>query len=108
MLRSVLDQDYGSENLEILVADGMSDDGTTEIVERFAADHRQVKLIENSERVVPYALNHGLKAASGDIILRMDAHCEYPRHYVSRLVEVLIAERADNTGGVCDTRAGAD
>lgn len=108
MLRCVLRQDYGRENLEILVADGMSDDDTPEIVERIAADHPQVKLIENSERVVPYALNRALKAASGDVIVRMDAHCEYPIHYVSRLVEVLLAEGADNTGGVCDTRPGSD
>jgi glycosyltransferase involved in cell wall biosynthesis len=102
-LDSILAGDFPLDDLEILVIDGMSDDGTAGLVQRHAAIHRVVRLIYNPQRVVPSALNIGIRAARGEIILRMDAHVEYPSNYVSGLVRWLDRTGADNVGGCCVT-----
>jgi glycosyltransferase involved in cell wall biosynthesis len=89
------------------VLDGMSDDGTREIVARYADRHTAIRMVDNPHRIVSTGLNLGIAESSGAVILRMDAHAEYPPHYVSRLLQVLVDEHADNTGGVCDTRPGS-
>ena len=88
-----------AENLEILVVDGMSDDGTRSIVERYAARYPGIRLLDNPRRVVPAALNLGIAAATGAIIVRVDAHALYPSEYVPRLVLALETTGADNVGG---------
>jgi glycosyltransferase involved in cell wall biosynthesis len=108
MLQSLLEQELKDLELEILVADGMSTDRTAAIVSEMAAAHDNIRLIENPDQVVPHGLNKAINASSGDIIVRMDAHSEYPKNYVQRLVDVLVFEGADNVGGVWDTQPGAD
>jgi len=107
-LDSVLATDYPLDRLEVLVADGRSDDGTREIVERCAAQHPCVRLLENPARITPAALNTAIRAATGDVIIRMDAHGVYPREYVSRLVTALQESGADNVGGVVITLPADD
>ena len=102
-LESILVNDYPSERVEILVVDGMSDDGTRAIVEDFASRHSRVHLLDNLKRIAPAALNVGIAAAQGDIVMRMDAHVEYPPDYISKLVLELDRSGADNVGGVCLT-----
>lgn len=103
-LDSILATHYPLDRLEVLVVDGRSDDGTREIIERHAAMHPAVRLIDNPKRITPVALNHGIRAAAGDIVLRMDAHVSYPPDYIPRLVAALEATGADNVGGVLVTR----
>jgi glycosyltransferase involved in cell wall biosynthesis len=88
-----------TECLEILVVDGMSDDGTRSVVERYAARYPGIRLLDNPQRIVPAALNIGIAAATGEIIIRADAHALYPSEYVPRLVEALETTGADNVGG---------
>lgn len=107
-LASILASDYPRERLEVLVVDGMSDDGTRDIVAAVAARDPRVRLLDNPRGITPAALNIGIAAARGDVVMRMDAHCHYPRAYVSTLVAALAREGADNVGGVCRTLPGAD
>ena len=102
-LESVLATDYPLDRIEVLVADGRSDDGTREIVARCAAQHPCVRLLDNPARITPAALNTAIRVATGDVIIRMDAHGVYPRDYVSRLVDALQETGADNVGGVVVT-----
>jgi glycosyltransferase involved in cell wall biosynthesis len=88
-----------AESLEILVVDGMSDDETRSIVARYATRYPGVRLLDNPRRIVPAALNIGIAAATGEIIVRVDAHALYPSEYVPRLVEALETTGADNVGG---------
>ncbi|MFT5185714.1 MAG: glycosyltransferase involved in cell wall biosynthesis [Flavobacteriales bacterium] len=108
MLHSLLKQKLSNLELEILVADGMSDDQTAAIVKNIANTSPNIRLIENPDQVVPHGLNKAIKQSTGEIILRMDAHSEYPQNYIQRLVDVLLFEGADNVGGVWDTQPGAD
>jgi len=102
-LQSVLDGDYPPDRMEVLVVDGRSDDRTREIVAAYAARYPAVRLIDNPKQITPVALNLGVRAAQGDVVMRMDAHVEYPRDYVTRLVEALDESGADCVGGVIET-----
>jgi len=107
-LDSILATAYPLDRLEVLVVDGRSDDGTREIVEGFAVRRRVVRLLDNPKRITPVALNMGIRAAVGDIVLRMDAHVSYPPEYIPRLVAALEVTGADNVGGVLVTRPAGD
>lgn len=104
-LKSVLVQDYPAECFEVLIADGMSNDGTRELLESFAGAHPQVRMIDNPEQTTPYGLNHAIKSANGEIIVRMDVHTRYADDYIRRCVEVLEKTGADNVGGPARTNA---
>lgn len=102
-LDSLLTCDYPQDRLEILVADGMSDDGTRAIVREYAARHPGVHLLDNPKRITPAAMNVGVRHATGAIIMPMGAHALYPPDYVTRLVAALAETGADNVGGVLIT-----
>ena len=103
-LDSILHTGYPLDRLEVLVVDGQSTDGTREIVTRYVEQHPLIRLLENSGRVVPSALNIGIQAATGDVIARMDAHVVYPPEYLPRLVQGLQQYHVDNIGGCVITR----
>ena len=102
-LDSVLIQDYPLQEMEILLIDGMSEDATRLIIRGYQEKYSAIKLIDNPSRTVPYAMNIGIKAATGDVIIRMDAHAEYPSNYLSSLCRQLSALQADNVGCVWKT-----
>lgn len=105
---SILEQDYPKEAMEVLFIDGNSTDNSTGIIKRYTAQYSFLKLLNNPERIVPYALNKGLEAAKGEVIMRLDAHCTYPTNYISELVRYLYQLNADNVGGVWNTQPAKD
>lgn len=102
-LDSLLQQDYPKNDLEILLVDGMSKDTTRDIVAGYIAKYPFIRLIDNPDKIVPYAMNRGIDAAKGDIIMRLDAHASYQPDYFSVLVNGLKRLNADNVGTVCKT-----
>ena len=91
-LQSVLDQDYPADRMEVIIADGMSDDGTREIVAGFAERHPNVKLIDNPKGIVSPGLNRAIREAGGEYIVRVDGHAGLPAYYVRRIVETFLSE----------------
>jgi glycosyltransferase involved in cell wall biosynthesis len=102
-IESIIQQNYPVKNMELLFVDGRSTDKTREIISEYVAKHDFIKLLDNPDRTAPCALNIGIRAAIGEIIMRIDAHSVYPDDYVSVLVEKLHELRADNVGGVWHT-----
>lgn len=102
-LDSLLQQDYPQDDLEILLVDGMSKDRTREIVAGYTTKYPFIRLIDNPDKIVPYAMNRGIDAAKGDIIIRLDAHASYQPDYFSVLVNGLKRLNTDNVGTVCKT-----
>jgi glycosyltransferase involved in cell wall biosynthesis len=103
-LRSVLAQDYPADRLEILILDGLSEDGTPEIIGRTwhrwtseakpgadgsTSPSARVRLLRNPSRTVPSALNIGLQHATGSVIFRLDGHSEMASNYVRECVAKL-------------------
>ena len=98
-LDSIAATTYPVERLEVLIADGRSDDRTREIIASYTARHPWMHLIDNPGRIVPTALNVGIRRARGELVVRMDAHAEYPREYLAQLVAAMRETGADNVGG---------
>lgn len=97
-LGAVLAQDYPPDRLEILVADGMSDDNTLEIIRSLPGAER-VTIIPNPDRIQAAGLNRAIEQASGEIIVRVDGHAIIAPDYVRMCVETLQSTGADNVGG---------
>jgi glycosyltransferase involved in cell wall biosynthesis len=104
-LEGVLGQDYPSDRMEVLIADGRSTDGTRPFLAALAARDARVRVIDNPRGFVSPGLNAAIAEARGDVIVRMDAHTDYAPDYVQTCVEVLEATGADNVGGPARTRA---
>ena len=104
-LDSLLQQDLGGIDWELIIADGMSIDGTGIFLSEFARANSRVAIIENPSRIVATGLNAAIRAARGEIILRMDAHTEYARDYVKQCVAALESTDACNVGGPARTKA---
>lgn len=102
-LDSVVGNDYPKGRIEVLVVDGMSEDGTREIVDEYSRRHGFIRRLDNPKRVTPVALNVGIRAAAGRIIVRIDAHASIGKDYVRRCVEALSKYGADNVGGTRKT-----
>ena len=98
-LKQCLNQKYLVEGIEIIVADGQSSDGTLEILEKYAKQYPQIKVIDNPEKITPTALNRAIKVATGNIIIRIDVHTEYADNYVYQCIIALNSSKADNVGG---------
>jgi glycosyltransferase involved in cell wall biosynthesis len=102
-LDSLLKQDYPKENLEILIVDGASEDGTRRAVEEYSKKYSFIKLLSNKNKYTPFGLNIGIRESVGEIIVRMDAHAGYNSDYISKCVKNLKESGADNVGGVIKT-----
>ena len=103
-LDSILRQDFPKNNLEVLLVDGMSTDKTREIVQKYLDRYDFIKLLDNPKRIAPCAMNVGIKASKGDVIIRLDAHVYYPKNYFSLLVVKLNElPKAENVGAICNT-----
>jgi succinoglycan biosynthesis protein ExoA len=107
-LLSVLRQDYPQELMEILVVDGMSTDETREIVNDLRADYPNLRLIDNPGKIVPIGLNIALQQAKGEIIVRVDGHCQIREDYVRHCVDYLTKEDIDGVGGPMETIGETD
>ena len=85
--------------IEVLVADGQSDDGTRELLDaRCAADARFVR-VDNPGRIVSTGLNRCLERARGAVIVRMDLHSVYEGDYIAQCLAALERSGAANVGG---------
>jgi glycosyltransferase involved in cell wall biosynthesis len=101
-LGAVLAQDYPPELLEVLVADGMSTDGTRRLVERLGRG-RDVRVIDNPRGIVAPGLNAAIAEARGEVVVRVDGHCEIAPDYVRRAVEHLRRGGVAGVGGPVET-----
>lgn len=104
-------QTVAGQDMEIIIADGLSVDRTREEIALFQQQHpeMQVKIVDNPGRAIPSALNRAIEAAQGQYIVRLDAHSVPSPDYLERCIQDLEADRGENVGGVweiCPPGAG--
>ncbi len=105
LLQSIEALDRTGLTLEIVIADGMSTDGTRDILNEYACKHSTIRVLENKNRTASHGLNLAIQQAKGEFVVRMDAHTEYPPKYVVRCLRIAIATGAENVGGAARTAA---
>jgi glycosyltransferase involved in cell wall biosynthesis len=99
-LDSIIANDYPKDRLEVLVVDGLSEDGTKKIVEKYTEQYPFVRLLENRKQITPIAFNIGIKDAKGDLIMIMSAHATCKNDYIPKCVQYSNEYGADNVGGI--------
>ncbi len=104
-LRSIMHQAKVHGGIEVVVADGMSNYGTRELLDQLCENEPRMLVIDNPRRIVSAGLNLAIKSAQADVIIRMDAHTEYAPDYIKKCLEILEQTGADNVGGPARTKA---
>jgi len=102
-LDSIISNNYSGGSLEVLVVDGMSDDGTREIVQDYVQRHPYIRLLDNPKKITPVAFNIGIQHAKGEVIKIISAHTTCGKDYISKCVEYLDKYGADNVDGIMVT-----
>jgi glycosyltransferase involved in cell wall biosynthesis len=102
-LGSILEGNFPADQMEVLVVDGRSTDRGREIIREIAERDPRVRLLDNPRKITPVALNIGIRAARGAIVVRMDAHALYPPDYLTTLTRTLAETGADMVGGYAES-----
>jgi succinoglycan biosynthesis protein ExoA len=110
LLDALYQQTFPKEKIEILIADGMSTDGTRGVIASFESNHSDlhIKVIDNPKRSIPSGVNIAINGACGEYIIRMDAHSKPYPDYIERCVTALQLNKGDNVGGVWEIQPGGD
>lgn len=110
LLQSILDQTYPLTDMEVIFADGMSSDRTREKIKAFAEQHSlpKIQIIDNPKRIIPAALNLAIRAAQGELIVRMDAHTLPAKDYLTLSVRAYDDGKGEDIGGVIDIHPSSE
>ncbi|GAB4582125.1 MAG: glycosyltransferase family 2 protein [Anaerolineales bacterium] len=108
LLDAIDRQTYPQQEMEVIIADGLSTDQTRAEIARFQQTHPalSIQVVDNPKRHIPSALNRALERAQGTYIIRLDAHAAPAPDYVAKCVEALGAGRGDNVGGIWQIAPG--
>jgi len=110
LLEAIYQQTYPLNDMEIVIADGMSTDGTRDAIQAFSKSHPElvIHVVDNPDRMIPVALNRAIEQARGEVIIRLDAHSIPRPDYVDRCLDILESTGAANVGGVWDIRPSGE
>lgn len=106
-LAALMAQDYPQDRLEIIVADGQSDDETPLLVAEFAARDPRIRQVPNPDRAMAAGLNRGIAEAKGEVIGVISGHSVVAPDYLKRVVPNLARTGAWSTGGAIVRTAGS-
>ena len=109
LLEALCAQTYPSSDMEVIIADGMSQDGTRQAIAAFQRDFSEpeVRVVDNILRNIPSGLNRAIEASRGDLIVRLDGHSKPYPDYVEKCVRAHDTGLGDNIGGVWEIQPGA-
>jgi glycosyltransferase involved in cell wall biosynthesis len=109
LLEALREQTFPRAELEVIISDGFSTDNTRAVIAEFQKNitDLDVRVVDNTRRSIPSAVNRAIEASRGEIIVRLDAHSKPYPDYVENCVKALESNRGDNVGGVWEIRASA-
>ena len=110
LLEAIYHQTFSHTEMEVVVADGLSEDATRDEINAFQKSHPALvtRVVDNEARTIPSAINCAIKEAVGEVIIRMDAHSSPYPNYVERCLSALDSGLGDNVGGVWEIKPGAE
>ena len=102
VLEALFQQSFPLQDMEIVIADGLSTDGTRRAIRAFSEAHPAlvIRLVDNRKQIIPSGLNTAIQASKGELIVRMDAHSLPNPDYVQRCYDAHKEGKAENVGGV--------
>jgi len=108
LLEAIYGQTYPRAKMEVVIADGLSEDATRDEIAGFQREHPDLvlRIVDNTARTIPSAINCAIQAARGETVIRMDAHSQPYPDYVERCLSALDAGLGDNVGGVWEIKPG--
>ena len=110
LLEAIYRQTFSKDQMEVVLADGMSTDRTREVVAEFQHAHPDlsIRLADNPRRIIPAGLNRAIEESKGEYLVRLDAHSVPADDYVELCLKALLAGKGENVGGVWDIRPGGE
>jgi cellulose synthase/poly-beta-1,6-N-acetylglucosamine synthase-like glycosyltransferase len=110
LLDALYQQTFPRSEMEVVIADGMSEDGTRAEIEAWQAENPEltVRVVDNQKRSIPSGLNQAIEAAEGAFIVRLDAHSMPNLDYVERSIAALKIGNGDNVGGAWRIQPGGN
>lgn len=97
-------QSYPARQMEVIIADGRSKDETCQLIEKIRSNSKfPIILVDNPKYIAPSGLNRAIEHAKGEIIIRVDGHCEVEPDYIENCVRHLQANEAEGVGGPIET-----
>jgi GT2 family glycosyltransferase len=101
-LETLLADVYPRDRLEVIVADGESTDGSAETVRELSQVFPNIRLCSNPQRTTPYALNIGIRASVGDVIIILGSRTFVEPGFLQESVLALERSGAEAAGGVME------
>jgi GT2 family glycosyltransferase len=89
LIASVHAQDYPSDRIEVIVADGMSSDGSREVLTSLQKADPRLIVVDNPQRIVSYGLNAAIARARGEVVIRIDGHTVVESDFIRQNVALL-------------------
>ena len=97
-IQSIYDQKI-REEYEIIISDGMSTDGTREIIKDIVKNHTSIKIIDNPQKIVSSGFNAALSISKGNYIVRLDGHAKLCPNYINKCLSLFKEIDAECIGG---------
>jgi len=110
LLEALHDQTFSRAEMEVIISDGISTDGTRAVISAFQNDFPDlaVRTVDNTQRSIPSAVNRAIEVSRGEILIRLDAHSKPYPDYVENCVRAHAENRGDNVGGVWEIHPGTE
>jgi succinoglycan biosynthesis protein ExoA len=110
LLGAILAQNYPQSKMDVVIADGLSQDKTLAVIAEFQKEHPSppVIVVNNYRRTIPSSLNLAIEKAKGEIIVRLDAHSMPIPEYIERCVQTLEEGKGSCVGGIWKIRPGGE
>ena len=93
LFEDILNQTYPLQNIEVVLMDSNSTDNTRKLMEEFKKNNENlsVQIVTNERQIQAAGFNEGVKHATGDVILKIDAHSRIPEDFVQKNVNEILA-----------------
>ena len=100
MIESILNQDIDDSIIEIIIADGLSNDGTRNIINNYQRLYQNIQIVDNPEKIVSTGFNRALNIATGEYIIRVDGHSKLENNFIQMCLNAFNNNNVDCVGGV--------
>ena len=93
LFEDILNQTFPLQNIEVVLMDSNSTDNTRLVMEEFKKNNEtlSVQIVTNERQIQATGFNEGVKHATGDVVLKIDAHSRIPADFVQKNVDEILA-----------------